>query len=59
MYDSIGRVYHSSKGEVACLVKDECYLTGTKFFGNKETENEVSTLTNEEIFKLWKKTFEK
>jgi hypothetical protein len=59
MYDSIGRVYHSSKGEVACLVKDECYLTGTKFFGNKETENEVSTLTNEEILKLWKKTFEK
>ena len=59
MYDSIGRVYHSSKGEVACLVKDECYLTGTKFFGNKETENEVSTLTNEEILKLWKKIFEK
>lgn len=54
MYDSIGRVYHMSKGEVACLVKDECYLTNTKFFGNKETENEVSTLTNEEIFKLWK-----
>jgi hypothetical protein len=59
MYDSVGRVYHSSKGEVACLVKDECYLTGTKFFGNKETENEVSNLTNEEILKLWQKTFEK
>lgn len=53
MYDSIGRVYHSSKGEVACLVKDECFLTNTKFFGNKETENEVSTLTNEEILNLW------
>jgi len=59
MYDSVGRVYHSSKGEVACLVKDECYSTGTKFFGNEETENEVSTLTNEEIFKLWQKIFEK
>ena len=56
MYDMIGRVYHSSKGEVACLVKDECYLTNTKFFGNEETQNEVSTLTNEEIIKLWKKT---
>jgi hypothetical protein len=53
MYNAIGRVYHSSKGEVACLVKDECYLTATKFFGNQETENEVSKLNNEEIFKLW------
>jgi hypothetical protein len=59
MYDSVGRVYHSSKGEVACLVKDECYSTGTKFFGNEETENEVSTLTNEEILKLWEKIFKK
>jgi hypothetical protein len=56
MYDSIGRVYHSSKGEVACLVKDECFSTGTKFFGNEETNNEVSPLTNDEIFDLWKKT---
>ena len=55
MYDSIGRVYHFSKGEVASLVKDECYLTGTKFFGNEETENEVSTLTNEEVIGLWAK----
>ena len=55
IYDSIGRVYHSSKGEVACLVKDECYLTNTKFFGNSETDNEVSRLTNEEILNLWKK----
>lgn len=55
MYDSIGRVYHSSKGEVACLVKDECYLTNTKFFGNEETNNEVSKLTNEEILEEWKK----
>lgn len=54
MYDMIGRVYHTSKGEVACLVKDECYLTGTKFFGNEETANEVSLLTNEEILNLWK-----
>jgi hypothetical protein len=59
MYDSIGRVYHSSKGEVACLVKDESYLTGTKFFGNEETENKVSELTNDEIIKLWEETFKK
>lgn len=57
MYDMIGRVYHSSKGEVACLVKDECYLTNTEFFGNEETENEVSTLTNNEILTLWQNLF--
>jgi hypothetical protein len=57
MYDMIGKVYHSSKGEVACLVKDECYLTNTEFYGNEETENEVSKLTNEEVLVLWKKLF--
>jgi hypothetical protein len=57
MYDMIGKVYHSSKGEVACLVKDECYLTKTEFYGNEETENEVSKLTNEEVLVLWKKLF--
>lgn len=56
MYDMVGKVYHSSKGEVACLIKDECYLTKTEFYGNEETNNEVSKLTNEEIFDLWKKT---
>jgi hypothetical protein len=58
MYDSVGRVYHSSKGEVACLVKDECWLTNTKFFGNEETNNIVSSLSNDEIFELWKKILE-
>lgn len=58
MYDMVGRVYHSSKGEVACLVKDECYLTNTEFFGNEETQNEVSKLTNQEILNLWKNLFE-
>jgi hypothetical protein len=53
MYDSIGRVYHSSVGEVACLVKDECYLTNTKFFGNEETNHEVSPLPNNQIINLW------
>jgi hypothetical protein len=55
MYDMVGRVYHSSKGEVACLVKDECWSTGTMFFGNEETEHEVSPLSNEDILSLWVK----
>ena len=54
MYDALGRVYHSSRGEVACLVKDECTQTNTKFFGNEETDHEVSLLTNSEILNLWK-----
>lgn len=57
MYDMIGKVYHSSKGEVASLVKDECMLTNTKFFGNEETNNNVSELTNEDILNLWLKLF--
>jgi hypothetical protein len=55
MYDMVGKIYHSSNGEVACLVKDECYLTDTEFYGNEETENEVSKLTNNEVLNLWKK----
>lgn len=53
-YDSIGRVYHMSIGEVSCLVKDECHYTNTKFFGTEQTQHEVSNLTNDEIFELWK-----
>lgn len=56
MYNSVGRVYHSSIGEVACLVKDECHMTNTQFFGNEETTHEVSKLTNQEILELWKQT---
>lgn len=56
IYDSIEKVYHSSLGEVACLIKDECYLTNTQFFGNEETTHEVSKLTNQEILELWKQT---
>ena len=55
MYNMVGKVYHSSKGEVACLVKDECYLTDRDFYGNEETMNEVSNLTNGEILNLWRK----
>lgn len=55
IYSNVGRVYHSSSGEVASLVKDECYTTGTEFHGNAVTNNEVSTLSNDEIIELWGK----
>jgi hypothetical protein len=58
MYESVERVYHSSISEVACLIKDECYQTGTLFFGNSATTPEVSTLSNTEILGLWKNTLQ-
>jgi hypothetical protein len=53
MYDMIGCVYHSSKSEVACLVKDECESTGVIFNGNEATDNPPVTLTNDEIIIKW------
>ena len=59
MYDMIGKVYISSKSEVACLVKDECYSTGTEFCGNDVTSHEPNVLTNNEIIENWINIFEK
>jgi len=58
MYDMVGRVYLSSLSEVASLVRDECFITNTKFFGNAATEHNGEILTNEEIMKLWVNTLE-
>jgi hypothetical protein len=57
MYNSIGRVYHSSISEVACLIKDECKTTNTKFFGNDATTPDVSSLTNDEVINEWSNIF--
>jgi len=57
IYSSIDRVYHMSKGEVASLVKDECYTTNTLFFGNESTDNVVSTMSNDEVIAKWLKEF--
>lgn len=58
MYDMLGCVYHSSKSEVACLVKDECESTGVVFKGNEATDNPLVLLTNEEILSKWLKILE-
>lgn len=58
MYDMVGCVYHSSKSEVACLVKDECESTGVIFNGNHATNNPPNLLTNEEIILKWVKVLE-
>lgn len=57
MYNMIGRVYHSSISEVASLVKDECYSTNTKFFGNSSTNNITKYLSNDEIINKWMSIF--
>lgn len=57
MYDSIDLVFHSSLKEVACLVKDECETANVLFFGNENTDHEVSKLTNDEIINEWIKLF--
>jgi len=53
MYNMVGRVYQSSISECASLVKDECYQTNTKFFGNNSTNHIVSDLDNNEILNKW------
>ena len=58
MYDMLGCVYHSSKSEVACLVKDECESTGVVFKGNEATDNPPVLLTNDEIINKWLKILE-
>jgi hypothetical protein len=55
IYDMIGCVYHSSKSEVATLVKDECESAGVIFNGNEATENQPVLLTNDEIIQKWLK----
>ena len=55
MYSMIECVYQSSLSEVASLVKDECEMTGTKFNGNFNIDNDAEPLSNDEIFKNWKK----
>lgn len=58
IYSGIGRVYHSSISEVACLIKGECEQTGTLFFGNNATAHSLTSLSNEEILTLWKKALQ-
>ena len=53
IYNMVGKVYQSSISECASLVKDECFQTGTEFFGNTSTNHEVSELTNSEIINKW------
>ncbi len=59
LYDSVTDVYLSSKSEVAPYIQGECLLTGTKFHGTKEIENDEYILMSEdEIFNIWKRELE-
>lgn len=54
IYNSVGRVYHSSLSESDGLIRYECHQTNTKYFGTSATSHAMTTLTNEEILNLWK-----
>ncbi len=58
MYSMIECVYQSSLSEVASLVKEECEMTGTKFNGNTHIDNDTESLSDDEIFRKWKKVLE-
>jgi len=55
MYDSIDAAYLSSDSEVDPYVRGECVLTGTKFYGNENTNFGNSPMSKNKIFKKWKK----
>jgi hypothetical protein len=57
MYDMIGRVYQSSLSECASLVKDECFITQTEFYGNQNINHDTTNLNNNEILNKWIKLF--
>lgn len=53
MYDSIDAAYLSSKSEVDPLVKGECHLTGTKFYGNEQTIYGQPPMSSSDILDKW------
>jgi len=55
MYSQVGAVFHSALKEVHCLVKDECEISGIPFYGTESTNRPLTTLSNEDIFKLWER----
>jgi len=58
MYNSVESVFLSSDSEVAPLVKGECKLTGTNFYGNKNTEGSAFPVDRKEILDMWVKALE-
>ena len=55
MYDSISSAYLSSDSEVDPYVRGECALTGTKFYGNENTNYGQLPWSKNRVFKKWKK----
>lgn len=53
MYDSISKVYHSSKSETFNYIKAECQKTGTMYDGLDSAESGAEYWTNTEILKAW------
>jgi hypothetical protein len=58
MYDSIEAVFLSSESEVDPFVRGECYLTGTKFYGNDQTNYGELPIYESKILEKWVEVFE-
>lgn len=57
IYDSIDKVYHLSRWEIACLVQGECKILGIPFVGS-EFCPEYPIWTKQQILSEWKKVFD-
>ena len=53
MYDSLSKVYHSSRSETFNFVKAECEKTETLYDGLDSAESGAEYWTNTEILKAW------
>jgi hypothetical protein len=57
IYESVDKVYHLSRYEIACLVQGECKILGVPFEGS-EFCPDYPIWTKDEILKKWKDTLE-
>lgn len=58
MYNTVEAVFLSSKSEVDPFIRGECHLTGTKFYGNEQTNHGNLPLDKSKILEKWIKVFE-
>ena len=58
MYDSIEAAFLSSESEVAPLIKGECFLTGTTFYGNNNTSGGDEPFPKSQVLEKWKQALD-
>ena len=58
MYDSVSKVFHSSKSETFNFIIPECNMTGTEYEGSASADPSPIILSDDEIFDAWMKCLE-